>query len=81
MPFGLKNATATFQRMMDKIVPNFLQKLCIVFINEIIIFPKSLDERLHKHNLKIQLDKSEVPFLGHIIIRSYQTQRNKNRSH
>ena len=82
MPFGLKNAPATFQRMMDKILMKYLHTFSFVYMDNIVIFSKSLQEHLQhiklifdelrEHGLKIQLDKSEflrkeVPFLGHII--------------
>ncbi|KAL7297542.1 hypothetical protein TKK_0009902 [Trichogramma kaykai] len=82
MPFGLKNAPASFQRMMDKILMKYLYKFCFVYMDDIVIFSKSLQEHLQhiklifeelkQFNLKMQLDKSEflrkeVPFLGHII--------------
>ena len=82
MPFGLKNAPATFQRLMNRILMKYLHKFCFVYMDDIIIFSKSLQEHLQhlklifeelkQYDLKIQLDKSEylrkeVPFLGHII--------------
>ena len=82
MPFGLKNVPATFQRLMDKILMKYLHKFCFVYMDDIVIFSKSLQEHLQhiklifdelrEHGLKIQLDKSEflrkeVPFLGNII--------------
>ncbi|KAL7306691.1 hypothetical protein TKK_0001364 [Trichogramma kaykai] len=82
LPFGLKNAPASFQRMMDKILMKYLYKFCFVYVDDIVIFSKSLQEHLQhiklifeelkQFNLKMQLDKSEflrkeVPFLGHII--------------
>ena len=82
LPFGLKGAPATFQRMMDKVLMKYLYKFCFVYMDDIVIFSKSLQEHmqhiklvfneLRNYNLKIQLDKSEflrkdVPFLGHII--------------
>lgn len=75
VPFGLKNAPASFQRMM-------IYKFCFVYMDDVVIFSKSLPEhidhiekifkRLKEVNLKLQLDKSEflskkVAFLGHII--------------
>ena len=78
MPFGLKNAPATFQRLMDRI----LMKFCFVYKDDIVIFSKSLQEHLQhrklifeeleQYGLKIKLDKSEflrkeVIYLGHII--------------
>ena len=82
MPFDLKNAPATFQCLMDRILMKYLHKVCFVFMDDILIFSKSLQEHLQhlelifeelkQYGLKIQLDKSEflrkeVPFLGHII--------------
>lgn len=82
MPFGLKNAPATFQRVMDNVLKDLLNKICLVYMDDIIIFSTSLQEhicnlkqvfkKLKDHNLKIQLDKCEflcksVEFLGHVI--------------
>lgn len=82
MPFGLKNAPATFQRVMDNILREHIGVICLVYMDDIIIFSTSLQEHLvnlskiletlRKHNLKIQIDKSEflqkeVAFLGHIV--------------
>lgn len=82
MPFGLKNAPATFQRVMDQILRGLVNKTCLVYLDDIIIFSTSLQEhisnikeifnRLRDAGLKIQLDKSEfikreVAYLGHIV--------------
>lgn len=82
MPFGLKNAPATFQRMMDEVFREYLYKFAFVYMDDVVIFSKCLQEhllhiklifeRLREVNLKIQLDKSEflykeVAFLRHII--------------
>lgn len=82
MPFGLKNAPSTFQRVMDNVLQGLQGKICLVYMDDIIIFSTSLQEhivnlksvfeRLRQANLKVQLDKSEflhkeVSFLGHII--------------
>lgn len=82
MPFGLKNAPATFQRVMDNILREHVGVICLVYMDDIIIYSTSLQEHLiniskvmetlRKHNLKIQIDKSEflqkeVAFLGHIV--------------
>lgn len=48
MPFGLCNATATFQRTMDIILQPLLRKCVLVYVDDIIVFSKSEEEHL-KH--------------------------------
>jgi len=82
MPFGLKNAPATFQRLMNEILRDHINKKCVVYLDDILIFSTSLKEHiqaineifqiLEKKNLKIQIDKcnfmkKETEFLGHIL--------------
>lgn len=82
MPFGLKNAPATFQNAMDDVLRSLQGKVCMVYMDDIIIFSEIFEQHLHnldqvfskleEHNLKIQLDKCEflcreVQFLGHIV--------------
>ena len=49
MPFGLKNAPQIFQRRMDKIFKD-LKHCCLVYIDDILIFSKTLEQ--HMHDLK-----------------------------
>lgn len=82
MPFGLKTAPATFQRLMNEVLSDYINKICLVYLDDIIIFSSSLTEhiesltkifrRLKDVNLKVQLDKCEflkreAEFLGHIV--------------
>lgn len=82
MPFGLKNAPASFQRMMNEVLHDFINIICIVYLDDILVFSTSLQEhidslrkifmRLSKFNLKVQIDKCnffqrESEYLGHII--------------
>lgn len=82
LPFGLKNAPAIFQRMIDDVLKEFIGKLCYVYIDDIVIFGKDIDEtmknietilsRLQEANLKVNLEKTqflktEVEFLGYVI--------------
>ena len=83
MPFGLKNAPSTFQRLVDNILrENVSKKECMVYMDDIIVFSNGLEEhiknlrsvllKLKQARLKIQLDKceflrKEVEFLGHTI--------------
>lgn len=82
MPFGLRNAPATFQRVMDNIMSGIQNEKCLIYMDDVIIYSSTLNEhmnrlkevffRLRKYNLKIQPDKceflrKEVSYLGHII--------------
>ena len=82
MPMGLKNAPSTFQRTMDVVLQGLQNKICLVYLDDIIVFSTSLQEhlvrlkqvfqRLLEANFKIQLDKSEflkkeVSYLGHVV--------------
>ena len=46
MPFGLCNAPATFQRLMDLILAGLQWSACLVYLDDIIIMGKSLEEHL-----------------------------------
>lgn len=82
MPMGLKNSPSTFQRVMDNILRGLQNQICLVYLDDIIVFSTSLQEhmvnlekvfqRLRESNFKIQMDKSEflkleTTYLGHII--------------
>lgn len=82
MPFGLKNSPSTFQRLMNSVLRDLINKICVVYLDDILIFSTSLQEhidsirqvfnRLEKAGLKIQVDKcnflkKETEYLGHIL--------------
>lgn len=82
MPFGLKNAPATFQRVMNRAFRGLIGRICFVFMDDIIVFGQTLEEhnqnlievldRLRQFNLKLEPDKCEylkpeLQYLGHII--------------
>ena len=72
MPFGLCNAPATFQRLMQKLG---LNGALVLFMDDILVASHSFDEHLqHLREVaglrlkprKCNLLWNEVPFLGHI---------------
>ena len=50
MPFGLTNAPATFQTLINKILSPHLYKNVIVYLDDIVVFSKTLKE--HKKHLE-----------------------------
>jgi len=82
MPFGLCNAPATFQRLMDRVYKGIAWKFVVVYLDDTNVFSKTFDEHL-KHlkivfqrirdaGLKLNIEKcnfwmKSLPFLGHII--------------
>ena len=46
MPFGLKNAPAIFQRLMDMILSGLTWQSCMVFFDDIVVFSHSWEQHL-----------------------------------
>ncbi len=44
MSFGLVNAPVTFQRLINNVLRDYLRKFCLVYLNDIIIYFKSLKD-------------------------------------
>jgi hypothetical protein len=82
MPFGLTNAPAYFMNLMNKVFMEELDKFVIVFIDDILVYSKSVEEheqhlrvvlgKLRAHKLYAKFSKCEfwlekISFLGHIL--------------
>ena len=82
MSFGLCNAPATFQRLMDTVLSGLNFRTLLVYLDDIILFSKTVEEHfvrlrelfdcLRKANLKLKPSKcnllqTEVEFLGHVV--------------
>ena len=69
MPFGLKGALATFQRLITKVLGLYLYDFVMVYLDDIIIFSQTMDkhlqhmrkvlEALRQAELKLKLEKCE----------------------
>ncbi|CAF1350808.1 unnamed protein product [Rotaria sp. Silwood1] len=82
MPFGLSNAPATFQRLMDLILAGIKWQSCLVYIDDIVVFSSTFEQhlkdlssvfdRLKTAGLTLKASKcdfcrKELKYLGHII--------------
>ena len=82
MPFGLCNAPATFQRLMNHVYQGIAYKYVVVYLDDTNVFSRTFDDhikhlrevfiRIRKAGLKLNIEKcnfwmKRLPFLGHII--------------
>jgi hypothetical protein len=55
MPFGLTNAPATFQTYMNDILREYLDRFCVAYLDDILIYSDSLEE--HREHVRKVLEK------------------------
>jgi len=82
MPFGLKNAPATFQRLINDTLREYLDDFVITYLNDILIYSDDLEmhcshvhkvlRKLNKRTLYVKKSKSkfeakEIEFLDYVI--------------
>jgi hypothetical protein len=68
LPFGLKTAPATFQRMMNTVLSGLTGSRCYVFLDDVVLYARSLAEhdikmrevfdRFRENRLKLKAEKS-----------------------
>lgn len=82
MPQGIMGAPATFQRLMEKAVGDMHLLQCLVYLDDVIVFSRTLEEheerllkvldRMEEFGLKVSIDKCQffrtsVKYVGHIV--------------
>lgn len=82
MPFGLCNAVATFQRLMDLCLSGLNLDICLVYLDDVVVFSATPEQHLERLELVLQrlcaanlklkpskcsLMQTKITFLGHII--------------
>jgi transposase InsO family protein len=93
MPFGVCNAPSVFQRTMDEILAGLKWVICLVYIDDIIVFSHTFDEHLERltqiftrfrsHTFRFKLSKcsflqQEIDYLGHTVDEHTVKLRRKN---
>lgn len=64
MPFGLANAPATFQALMNHVFHTFLRKFVIIFFDDILVYSKTFDEHVEHLSLIFDTIKTEQLYLN-----------------
>ena len=82
MPFGLVNAPATFQRLMEAVLTGLARGVCHVYLDDVLVFERTLEEhnrhlgqvlrRIRTAGLRLKPNKCRiaqlsVEYLGHVI--------------
>ena len=82
MPFGLANSPATYQRLMEECLGDLHTRICFIYLDDLIIFSKTVDEHLNRLEQvfqrlrdvglklspkKCSLFQRKVKYIGHIV--------------
>jgi hypothetical protein len=82
MPFGLCNALATFERLIETVLAGLQWDICLIYLDDVIIYGKNFDEMIRNLSLvfdrlssaglklkprKCRLFAREVEYLGHVV--------------
>ena len=93
MPYGLCNAPATFQRLMQNCLGELNLTYALVYLDDVIVYShteedhlrqlQAVFERFQEHGLKVKLSKcsflrEQITFLGHEVFADGMTPGNQN---
>jgi len=82
LPFGLKNAPAAFQHLMDIILNEYIGQFLLVYIDDLIVYASNIDQHLQRLDIilcklqtahitlkptKCQFLRTQLTFLGYTI--------------
>ena len=82
MPFGLSNAPATFQRLMENCLGDMNMQSCLIYLDDIVVFSRTYEEHIERlkkvferlveaglklSSAKCNLFQKELKYLGHIV--------------
>lgn len=82
MPFGLTNAPATYQRLMQECLCDYNTKICLIYLDDVIIFSSTYGKHLERPDLvlthwkdcglklapeKCCFFKQKVSYLDHVV--------------
>lgn len=82
LPFGLSNAPATFERMMDALLHGLKWKYCLVYLDDVVVFSKNFHDHLLRLNMvlsciqtagltlnpkKCNFGAKQLHILGHLV--------------
>ncbi len=83
MLFGLCNEPANFKRLMETVPCGLIGKICLIYLDDVVIFESMVDEPLQRLNIvleklkgaglklspkKCQLFQKEIRYLGFLIL-------------
>jgi len=82
MPFGLCNAPATFERLMERVLGQLQWQICLCYIDDVLVYSRTVSQHLDHlaavlqrlRNAKLKLKPSKchffqrrLKFLGHVV--------------